>query len=169
MPRYGIRPLERSDLSLLARWLEQPHWKAWWGEPADELAQIEDHIDSVSVEPLILELDGKPVGYAQVYDPHLEDDHPYADQPYGTLGIDLSVGEESLTGTGHGSAFLRQLTEELFDEGAPRVVIDPHPDNLRAISAYAKAGFQPLDRRESVYGPALLMFIDNPDFEGETP
>ena len=46
-------------------------------------------MDSDSVEPLIVELDGQPIAYLQSYDPHLEDDHPYQDQPFGTLGIDM--------------------------------------------------------------------------------
>ena len=45
-------------------------------------------------------------------------------------------------------------------EGAPRVVIDPDPANLRAIRAYEKAGFRPFDARTSAYGPALLMARD---------
>ena len=42
----------------------------------------------------------------------------------------------------------------LFEEGAPRVVIDPDPKNLRAIRAYEKAGFRAFDTRLSPYGPA---------------
>ena len=121
-------------------------------------------MESVSVEPLIVELSGRPIAYLQSYDPHLEDDHPYADQPFGTLGLDLSIGPSELVGVGHGPAILDQLAEELFAEGAPRLVIDPHPDNARAIRAYGKAGFLPLDRRTSVYGDVLLMARDNPDF-----
>ena len=104
---------------------------------------------AISVEPLIVELDGRPIAYLQSYDPHLEDDHPYADQPFGTLGIDLSIGRPELVGIGHGSAIVRQFVDELFEEGAPRVIIDPDPANARAIRAYEKAGFRPIDRRQS--------------------
>ena len=108
----------------------------------------------------IVELAGRPIAYLQSYDPHLEDGHPYADQPFGTLGIDISIGPAEMVGIGHGSAIVRQFVEELFDEGAPRVVIDPHPDNKRAIRAYEKAGFREIDRRSSIYGDAVLMAID---------
>ena len=100
-------------------------------------------IDSIPIEPLIVELDGKPIAYLQSYDPHLEDDHPYQDQPFGTLGIDVSIGVPELVGVGHGSAIVRQFADTLFDEGCPRVIIDPDPANARAIRAYEKAGFRP--------------------------
>lgn len=159
--RYGFRPVTDKDFVLLGRWLRQPHVAEWWNDPEQELAEIREHMDSVSVEPLIVELDGKPIAYLQSYDPHLEDDHPYNDQPFGTLGLDLSIGEPELVGVGHGSALLKQFIDELFAEGTPRVIIDPDPANARAIRAYEKAGFVPIGERTSQYGHALLMARDN--------
>lgn len=165
MPRkgYAFRDVTAKDLPLLRQWLAQPHVREWWGDPDDALAEIRQAMDSVETEPLILELDGKPIGYAQWYDPHLEDDHPYQDQPFGTLGIDLTIGEPDMVGKGHGSAALRLLAEELFEEGAPRLIIDPDPANARAIRAYEKAGFRHFDTRTSIYGPAHLMALDAPE------
>lgn len=159
---YVFRPLTKKDLPLVRKWLETPHVGEWWGDLGEGLAEIRENIDSDSVEPLIVELDGRPIAYLQSYDPHLEDDHPYADQPFGTLGLDLSIGIAELVGIGHGSAMLAQFAAELFDEGAPRLIIDPHPDNLRAIRACEKAGFIKLGLRDSIYGPAMLMVMDNP-------
>lgn len=68
-----------------------------------------------------------------------------------------------LLGQGHGPAILRQFAAELFSEGAPRLVVDSDPANLRAIRAYEKAGFREFDRRSSVHGPAVLMALDAPD------
>jgi aminoglycoside 6'-N-acetyltransferase len=163
--RYTFRPVTDKDFRLLERWLAEPHVAEWWDDPAGELAAIREHMDSVSVEPLIVELAGKPIAYLQSYDPHLEDDHPYSDQPFGTLGLDLSIGEPDMVGIGHGSAILDQFIEELFGEGTPRVVIDPDSGNKRAIRAYEKAGFVPIGERDSQYGHVLLMARDNPDEE----
>ncbi|MEO9336140.1 GNAT family N-acetyltransferase [Mesorhizobium sp. SB112] len=157
---YSFRPVTRKDLPMLARWLAQPHVAEWWDDPETELASIEEHIDSISVEPFIIEIDGKPVGYIQSYDPHLEDDHPYQDQPFGTLGVDLTIGEADYLGLGHGSRLLEEFVEQLFEEGAPRVIIDPDPKNARAIRAYEKAGFATFDRRETIYGKAVMMARD---------
>lgn len=161
--RYTFRAVEDDDLELLASWLREPHVAEWWGDPDAALAEIRESMESDSVEPLIVELGGRPIAYLQSYDPHLEDDHPYADQPFGTLGLDLSIGVADLIGIGHGSAILSRFAEELFEEGAPRLIIDPHPDNARAIRAYEKAGFTKIDLRHSIYGPAVLMAMDNPD------
>ncbi|WP_269933185.1 GNAT family N-acetyltransferase [Aminobacter sp. HY435] len=157
---YDFRPVTRADLPVIKAWLAQPHVAEWWDDPETEIVAIADHLDSISVEPLIVELNGKPIAYLQSYDPHMEDDHPYHDQPFGTLGIDLSIGPPELLGKGHGSAILMQFVAELFEEGVPRVIIDPDPSNKRAIRAYEKAGFEAFDTRTSVYGPALMMARD---------
>lgn len=157
---YRFRDLTREDFPLLARWLAEPHIARWWGAVDEELASIEGHMTSVEVRPMIAELDGRPIAYVQYYDPHLEQDHPYQDQPKGTLGIDISIGPPDLLGVGHGSAIVRQLVDALFAAGAPRIVIDPDPDNVRAIRAYEKAGFRYLDSRISIYGPAHFMALD---------
>jgi aminoglycoside 6'-N-acetyltransferase len=158
--KYGFRPVTHRDLPMIATWLAEPHVAEWWDDPDTEIASIRAHIDSISVELLIIELDAKPIGYLQTYDPHLEDDHPYRDQPFGTLGIDLSIGVPELVGIGHGSALLGHFVDELFAEGTPRVIIDPDPANARAIRAYEKAGFRAFGTRSSVYGPALMMARD---------
>jgi aminoglycoside 6'-N-acetyltransferase len=160
-PVYDFRAVTEADLPMLKAWLAEPHVAEWWDEgPEAALAEIVEAMDSVETEPLIVELDGRPIAYVQSYDPHLEDGHPYQDQPFGTLGIDISIGPPDLVGIGHGSAIVRQFADMLFEEGAPRVVIDPDPTNLRAIRAYEKAGFRAFDTRLSPYGPALMMARD---------
>lgn len=162
---YEFRAVTGKDAALLKRWVAAPHWQAWWdGDPEVEVAGILDDLQSDSVEPMIAELDGKPIAYVQTYDPHLEDDHPYQDQPFGTIGIDIAIGEAANLHKGHGPAILAALADILFDEGAARLILDPHPDNKAAIRAYEKAGFAGFDTRTTEYGPALMMALDNPDF-----
>jgi aminoglycoside 6'-N-acetyltransferase len=163
-PRYQFLAVEEDDLPMLAKWLAEPHAAEWWTDGIEaSIAEIREAIDSISTEPLIVEFGGRPIAYLQSYDPHLEDDHPYRDQPFGTLGIDVTIGIPELVGVGHGSAIVRQFVDELFDEGTPRVVIDPDPNNTRAVRAYEKAGFRPIGERHSVYGHVLLMARDNPE------
>ncbi|MCX7670448.1 MAG: acetyltransferase [Anaerolineae bacterium] len=164
MSGIEFRAVTRKDLPLLKRWIAQPHWQAWWGDPGTEVAQIAASLDDEAVEPMIAERNGKPVAYVQTYDPHLEDEHPYQDQPFGTIGIDLSIGEASDLNKGLGTEILTALAALLFEEGVPRLIIDPHPDNAAAIRCYEKAGFAAFDTRTSEYGPALMMARDNPDF-----
>lgn len=159
-PVYDFRAVTEADLPMLEAWLAEPHVAEWWDDPASEIASIREAMESIETEPLIVEFDGRPIAYLQSYDPHLEDGHPYQDQPFGTLGIDISIGLPDLVGKGHGSAIVRQFSDMLFEEGCPRVIIDPHPDNARAIRAYEKAGFRAFDTRTSIYGPALMMARD---------
>ena len=157
-PTYDLRGVTPDDLPLLESWLRQPHVAEWWGD--DVLGSLEEIIEAaegVDTEPLIVELDGTPIAYLEIYDPHLEEDHPYQDQPFGTLGLDLTIGDPALLGQGHGTAILRQVSDQLFEEGAPQLIVDPHPENTRAIRASAKAGFQELARRTSFEGAVVLM------------
>lgn len=161
---YTFRTVETKDLALLKRWASQPHWQTWWGDAGEVIAEIEAAMDEDSTEPMIVELAGKPIAYVQTYDPHMEDNHPYQDQPFGTLGLDISIGEAADLGKGHGTRIIAALAALLFEEGAARLVIDPDPGNARAIRAYEKAGFVAFDTRTSIYGPALMMALDNPEF-----
>ena len=165
MGEITFRSVTKNDKALLKRWIATPHWQEWWDAPDAAVAEILGYLESDSVEPMIAELDGKPVAYVQTYDPHMEDEHPYQDQPFGTLGIDISIGEASDLNKGLGTEILNELSALLFEEGAMRLIIDPHPENKRAIRAYEKAGFVAFDTRTSEYAPALMMALDNPESE----
>ncbi|NJR13768.1 MAG: acetyltransferase [Phyllobacteriaceae bacterium] len=169
MAAYDFRAVTAKDLPLLKRWAGQPHWQQWWGQADETLAEISAAINDEATEPMIALLGTRPIAYVQTYDPHLEDGHPYQDQPFGTLGLDISIGDAADLGHGHGSAIIAALANLLFEEGAPRLVIDPDPANARAIAAYEKAGFAAFDTRTTIYGPALMMALDNPEFDDELP
>jgi aminoglycoside 6'-N-acetyltransferase len=159
---YSFRPVTPEDLSLISVWLGRRHVAEWWDDGEGGLAEIQQALTDPATRPQIVALDDRPIGYIQSYDPHLEEGHPYQDQPQGTLGIDQFIGEPDLVGLGHGSRFIAAFVDGLFLQGAARVVTDPHPANGRAIRAYQKAGFRSLDTRHSVYGDVLLMARDAP-------
>lgn len=157
---YQVRPVIPADLPLLGEWLGREHVREWWGDPVHGLARIVEHIVDPAISPFIVECNDLAIGYIQSWDPHAEADHPCRDQPLGTRGIDQFIGEPELLGQGHGPAFICRFVESLFKAGAPRVVTDPNPRNSRAIRAYAKAGFEEVDRRITISGEALLMARD---------
>jgi aminoglycoside 6'-N-acetyltransferase len=165
---HDFRALEQSDLKLLARWLAEPHVRQWWGEPGAALNEIREAMESDSTEPMIVEHERRPFAYVQAYDPHLEDGHPYQDQPTGTLGVDFLVGEPSMLRQGHGSALIAALAELLFEEGTPRLVADPDPENAIAVRAFRNAGFVALGARTCQSRPVLLMALDNTQMLEET-
>ncbi|MCU0831755.1 MAG: acetyltransferase [Rhizobiaceae bacterium] len=160
----SFRSVEPRDMALIRRWAAQPHWLEWWGAADKTVSEIGAAMDEDSTEPMIALLGNRPVAYVQTYDPHLEEAHPYQDQPFGTLGLDISIGDAADLGQGLGTAIILALAGMLFEEGVPRLIIDPDPANLRAIRAYEKAGFMRFDERASEFGPALMMAKDNPEF-----
>ncbi|MBB3412240.1 aminoglycoside 6'-N-acetyltransferase [Rhizobium sp. BK316] len=160
MTDYVFRLVTVADLPLLAEWLEQPHVRRWWGEPEKALVSIEEHLRDLTVELYIVTLDDRDFAFIQVADLDDEDDAALNGQPEGTCGIDQFIGIETLLGKGHGPAFMANFCRALFDRGKNRVLVDPHPDNIVAIRAYTKAGFQRLGETTTNYGRALLMALD---------
>jgi aminoglycoside 6'-N-acetyltransferase len=157
---YRFRPVERGDLLLVKSWLEAPHVAEWWSDADGAITEIAEILEGSPVKPFIVELLGRPIGYIQAYDPHEEIDHPYQDQPPGTLGIDQFIGDRDMVGLGHGPAMIQTFCRRLFGEGAGRVITDPDPANRNAIRAYEKAGFKKDDIRTTEYGTVLMMHVD---------
>ena len=171
--RYDCRAMRSADLALVRRWLDEPHVACWWPDGEKQARWIAEHLSEPSMQCLILTIDGRDVGYLQVYDPHHEPciapdgttTHPYRDQPLGTRGIDVFIGEARLIGRGHGPRLVARVLERLFAAGAPCVVTDPDPANAHSISAFGKAGFRALETRDTAWGHVLLMRCDRPSVE----
>ena len=159
----AFQPLTRADEGVIAHWLTQPHVLEWWHTnhttPAEELQMAMDAVDEDGVWPYFILHDGVPIGYIQAVDPFAWDGGFYfADQPAGSRGVDLFIGEPGLIGQGLGSQIIDAFAARLFAEGAPKLLIDPDPDNHRAVKAYTKAGFTPYGEHNSAeYGHVLLM------------
>lgn len=157
---YSFRAVGPADRPLLRSWLATPHVREWWGEPEGELAEIYELIADHTITAFIVETALRPIGYIQCYMPAGEPGHPYADQPQGTYGIDQFIGEADCIGYGHGPAFIQAFCAILEQQGAAGFVTDPDPANRRAIRAYEKAGFRPIDRRMIDDGEVVLMRRD---------
>ena len=69
-----------------------------------------------------------------------------------------------MLGQGHGAAFLRLYVQALLAQGAPAVVIDPAPDNERAVRAYRRAGFRDVAVRACEDGDPALVMAFGPSF-----
>ena len=162
-------PLCEEDLSLIRRWLLEPHVKRWWDDgvktPYPDAA-IDDYREAIQgKDPTyhhLARIDGRPVGMLQHY--RIADDPEYAEAlalDEDAIGVDLFIGEAGLVGRGHGPAMLRQyLRDVAFPFHSIDVcVIGPSVKNAAAIRAYEKVGFRPL-REANVPGepePEYLM------------
>ena len=112
------------------------------------------------MDQYIVSLAENPFAYLQCYDLTAWNSG-FGQQPPGTRGIDLFIGEADMIERGHGSALIRTFADGRLRQGVPRMVTDPDPGNLRAVRAYEKAGFEQDRMVETPDGPALLM-VRNP-------
>jgi aminoglycoside 6'-N-acetyltransferase len=151
--------MSAEDLPTIKRWLEGPHVREWWHDPAEQFELVSGDLDHPDMAQFIVAADGQQFAYLQCYDVGAWDSG-FGRQPDGTRGLDQFIGEASMIGRGHGSAFVRAFAERLLADGTPRVVTDPAPANKRAIQAYEKAGFRRDRLVETPDGTALLMIRD---------
>lgn len=164
-----FRSLTPRDLKLVGRWLAEPHVRQWRGDPGAQLERIAAALDNDAIEPMIAEHQGKAFAYVEACDPHLEEGHPFQDQPTGTLCIDFFIGEPAMLRQGHGAGLLAGLSQMYFEEGVPRLVAGPDARNTVAILTCRKAGFDGEGLRETRSGPAMLLALNNDELlkEGE--
>ena len=158
---YRFRRMTDLDLPLVRQWLQTPDAAAWWGDLDEEMDNLAADLHEPGMRLWVVSLatdsGGVDFAFLQDYDPHRWDWHPFNDLPKGTRGIDQTIGVPEMIGKGHGSAFIAQHVQRLFDEGAPVVCTDPDPGNARAIRAYEKAGFMRYEQRSTAWGDCLLM------------
>ena len=157
---YAFRRATMADLPCLTRWQATPHVLEWWedAEPFDA-----EELADPRVTRWIVSHHGRPFAYMQDYTVHGWEGHYFAHLPTGSRGIDQYIGPAEMLGRGHGTGFIKQRVKVLFEEGAPVVAVDPHPNNARAIAAYEKAGFKVAGEAiSSKWGLILPMEIHAP-------
>jgi aminoglycoside 6'-N-acetyltransferase len=142
---------------MVRRWLETPHVAQWWHDPDEQFVLVSEDLDHPAMDQFVVAADDRPFAYLQCYDPNAWPEGGLGMHPDGTRGIDQFIGEPDMIDRGHGSALIRSFVDDLLKTGTPRVVTDPDPDNIRAVRAYEKAGFQKARLVDTPDGRALLM------------
>jgi aminoglycoside 6'-N-acetyltransferase len=155
--RYQFRPMSAADLPMIRRWLETPHVAQWWHDSDEQFALVSEDLDHPAMDQFVVTADDRPFAYLQCYDPNAWPEGGLGMHPGGTRGIDQFIGEPDMIDRGHGSALIRSFVDGLLKAGTPRVLTDPDPENIRAVRAYEKAGFQKVRLVDTPDGRALLM------------
>lgn len=164
----AFRTVNTADLPMLRAWMEQAHWREWWGESETELGYIEDMIEGRdTTKPFIFQVGGTDFGYIQYWtvadnliEPWLSQAPWMTALPAETIGVDLSIGESKNLSKGIGSAVLSTFVKKLAKEGFSEIIIDPDLHNSRAIRAYEKAGFKSIKTLLGKTDDTLLMQFD---------
>jgi ribosomal-protein-alanine N-acetyltransferase len=133
-PRIGVsqalRDLRSGEETMFARWeaADRPYpWTAAQFRPGG------------AARVLVWEDDGRPLGFGVL---QVVEEEAYL--------LNLMVDPE-FRRRGTGAKLLQKVMIVARDHGARRLVLDVDAANGPALSLYAKAGFQTLDRRRAAY------------------
>jgi aminoglycoside 6'-N-acetyltransferase len=168
----SFKPLSSYDFPKLLEWLNAPHVNKWWDKGINwTMEMVKDkytsYIDSEDINCYIIETASEArqsksiassssihhnfedIGLIQIYK---VDKFPPAKHkallPENLWGVDMFIGEESLLGKGIGTAALELFIAKHAD--FEYLLIDPHKDNIAAIKAYQKCGFEEIARDDEI-------------------
>jgi aminoglycoside 6'-N-acetyltransferase len=146
-----VRLATESDADMLVAWHTDPDVSRFWDGKLFDRESMLERLRRPHVDPYIVESDGAPAGYLQVwFDPDDE------------TGIDMFLIPAS-RGKGIGPAAARTLVAHLLRAGRTRVTVDPYQWNTTAIRAWERSGFRRIDKRpadEEHTAPWVLMEFD---------
>jgi RimJ/RimL family protein N-acetyltransferase len=147
--KFSFRPMTKSDIPLMHRWLNLPHVAEWWGgDSLEEVAkEYGEYLDGVEpIHPFIASCDGIEIGHLQwmryrdypKYMQILRIDDPDA------ANCDVFIADEHFLHRGVGAPMIRAFADEVIfaDPTITTCFIDPDARNKIAIRAYEKAGFR---------------------------
>lgn len=160
----SLRPATPEDRFLIRRWLAEPEVQRWWGTVASAEAAVTLAMQSATALPRVIELGGRPIGYAHAAEIELWAEERPHDLPAGTWDTDLFVVPAAERGKGLGYRALVLLTGEVFAStlavaccGIVSVRNEP------AARAYERAGFRwTRIWHDRVNGPCWLMLKERP-------
>lgn len=128
----GVRPATEADVGLLVRWHADPDVARYWDGKTYTVDEMRARLARPEVDPYIVEAEGTPVGYIQVW---------RADD--GSGGLDMFL-VPSARSRGYGPDAAQTLARRLAEKGWARITVDPYLSNERAIAAWRRAGFEPV-------------------------
>lgn len=150
---FSFRKLLSEDFPQMLEWLSETHVKEWWDDGDDTLEKVAAHYGATDgTERFLLLKDDKPIGYFQYY---------FADD--NAIGIDQFIGEKTLLNQGIGEKSIKMFVQIIFEKhNPPYIILDPSPENKRAIGCYEKVGFKHYETRQNEDGDsAYMMRLDS--------
>lgn len=147
----SFKKLSLEDIPLIHKWLNATHVHAWYEKDRENQYEVveEEYKKYITgedkMEGYIVFIEDQAIGYIQSYKIW---DYPEFGEALGydksTAAIDIFIGEVEFTGKGLGSVIIKKFLKEIVfaEEGVTVCLIDPEPENKRAIKSYEKAGFR---------------------------
>lgn len=130
---FNFRRLSPDDFPLMLAWLQKSHVRKWWNDGDDTPEKVAAHYGAQDDTMRFILRDGeKPIGYFQYY---------FAVD--GAVGIDQFIGDETYLNRGVGAETIKMFVRMIVAEHRPPfIILDPSPQNARAIRCYEKVGFR---------------------------
>lgn len=128
----AVRPATEGDVELLVAWHADPEVSRYWDGETFTAEEMRARLARRDVDAYIVEAEGRAVGYLQAW---REGDEG---------GLDMFLIPDA-RGRGYGPDSARALAQALLEQGWPRVTVDPYAWNERAVKAWKRAGFEPLE------------------------
>ena len=125
------------DADLLAGWHADPEVARFWDDKTYTREEILARLARPQIAAFVVEVESQAVGFLQASFAG-EDD---------VAALDMFL-IPSARGRGLGPDAAHALTRQLLMAGHARVTVDPYQSNQRAIRAWSKAGFRPLEQRQ---------------------
>jgi len=157
-----LRPAVRADIPLLKTWDEEPHVQFSDPSMGDGSGwDWDEEIESgwAGYWHFIAEVDGVPIGFVQVIDPHVEHSQYWGPTEPGYRAIDIWIGPADWLGKGYGTQMMAQALAFCFaDPSVHTILIDPIKENTKAHRFYQRCGFHPVGLRQ--FGDDLCLVHD---------
>ncbi len=139
------------------------HVRRWWRDTDTLEETVAKYTPALSgEEPTdhhVIVVDGRDAGMIESY---LCADYPEWDAVVqvgaGVAGVDLLIGEEELTGRGHGPEIIRAFVRDVVSVDACVASVDA--ENVRSLRAFAKSGFRDVGEIEEEGRPHRLLRWD---------
>ncbi len=155
-------PLQESHFSLLLKWLEAPHVKAWWDQDVHWTPELiknkyknygkgfkrldfQGYLIEKPIHAFIICREGREIGYIQYYNAYdfpREQGYEIESLPENMAALDVFIGEKDRTSRGLGPLVIKTFLLEHVFKYFDAVFVDPDTANIKAIRAYEKAGFK---------------------------
>ena len=134
----ALRRATSEDAELLVAWHADPEVSRFWDGETFTREEMLERLARDDVDPYIVMEDAEPVGYLQVW---------FDTRDSSVGGLDMFLIPEA-RGRGLGPDSARAIARSLLATGLVRgLTVDPYLSNDRAVAAWKKVGFVPVEHR----------------------